>query len=134
MKFHLAIATAAVALLTAFTPAARAQQPNPQVAAEIKAFQKSLNVTPDQQKKLTAVQVKYGPKFQAISDKLRKEGGAKPTPAKIQELRKKGMALAQPLIAAQKKESEAIFTADQRAKIKVFQAKIAAKMKAGGKG
>jgi hypothetical protein len=133
LKFHLAIATIAVALLTAFTPAARAQQPNPQMAAEIQAFQKSLNVTPDQQKKLTAIQAKYGPKMQAIMDKLRKQGGAKPTPELQQKLMKQWATETKPLIEAQRKETAVIFTPAQNAKIKAFQAKMAAKMK-GGKG
>ena len=134
MKFHLAIATAAVALLTLFAPAARAQQPDPKMMAEIQAFQKSLNITPDQKAKIDAIGKKYAPKFQAIQAKLMQKGGKNPSPELKKKLFAQWATETKPLIAAQKKESEAIFTAEQRARIKAFQTKLAAKMKAGGKG
>ena len=102
--------------------------------AEIQAFQKSLGITPDQKKKLDAVGAKYRPKFQAIQAKLMQKGGKNPSPELKKKLFAEWATETKPLNEAQRKESESIFTPAQRAKIKAFQAKMAAKMKAGGKG
>ena len=71
--------------------------------------------------------------MQAIMDKLRKQGGAKPTPELQQKLMKQWAAETKPLIDAQRKETSTIFTPAQNAKIKAFQTKMMAKMQ-GGKG
>ena len=116
-------------MLTALAPASQAQNPpaNPamqKAQAEVQAFEKSLNITADQKKKLTAIQVKYSPKLKAVRDQLMKEGGPNPAPAVQQALGKKWADQTKPLFAAVRKEQNAVYTPQQLTRIKAFQAKM----------
>ncbi len=136
MKFRTLIAAVALAL-TALTPIARAQGPGAGVQQEIAAFQKSLNVTPQQKAKLEAIGKKYQPKMMAIQKKYM------PQIQKIQQSKdpnaqKQGIALfkkinaeMKPIVDAQRKEANPIFTPEQRKKIAAFESKMK-KMGAGG--
>ena len=134
LKFYLALVTAALTLLAGLAPTARAQQqPDPKAVAEIQAFEKSLKLTAAQKTKLATVGKKYAPKLQAIMEKLKKQGGTQPSQELQQKLMKQWATESGPILKAQRKEQEAVFTPAQLSKIKAFQTKMAAKMQ-GGKG
>jgi Spy/CpxP family protein refolding chaperone len=133
MTFRTVLIAVALALTT-LTPVAKAQGPSPAMQAEMAAFQKSLNITPQQKAKLEAIGKKYQPKMMAIQKKYT------PQLQKVQQandakggaaLMKKINAEVAPIMAAQRKEADPIFTPEQRAKIKAFEAKMK-KMGMGG--
>lgn len=137
MKFRTLIAAVALAL-TALTPIARAQGPaGGNMQQEYAAFQQSLNVTPQQKAKLEAIGKKYQPKVAAIQKKYMPQI-QKLQQSKDPNAQKQGMALfkkisaeMKPIVDAQRKEANPIFTPEQRKKIAAFEAKMK-KMGAGG--
>ncbi len=134
MTLRIAILAAALAL-TAFITPVRAQ--DPQVQAEVAAFQKSLGITPAQKSKLEAINKKFQPRVEALMAKFRPQQEklmkSKPTQQQMMTLRNQMMKQMQPLMDGQRKESEAILTPAQRTKVKAFEAKMRAKM-GGPKG
>jgi Spy/CpxP family protein refolding chaperone len=134
MTLRIAILAAALAL-TAFITPVRAQDPGAQ--AEIAAFQKSLNITAAQKAKFEAINKKYQPRVEALMAKFKPQQEklmkSKPTQQQMMALRSQMMKQMQPLMDGQRKESEAILTPDQRAKVKAFEAKMRAmQAKMGG--
>jgi Spy/CpxP family protein refolding chaperone len=131
MTLRIAIIAAALALTALITPV-RAQ--DPQMQAEVAAFQKSLAITPAQKTKLDAIGKKYQSKMQAVQQKYQKLAGPKPDASKQQSLMQNFQKEVKPLADAMRKESEAILTPAQRTKVKAFEAKMRAKMGGGPKG
>jgi Spy/CpxP family protein refolding chaperone len=136
MIFRVAIAALVLALST-LASEARAQGGG-KMPPEVADFQKSLNFTPDQKKKLEAIGKKYQPKMLAIQKKYEPQL-MKLRQSKDPKAQQQAMALIQkatselrPLQSAAQKESNAILTPEQRKKIEAFQAKMMAKMQPGG--
>lgn len=119
--------------LLAATAVAQETPSRPVVAAarqrvtEARAFYKTLNLTPEQQAKRKAITARYQPKLVAVLEKYSRDRTAysrsKKTKADLEKhnaVIKKMQAESGPLMTQYQKELEAIYTPEQRAKVKAY--------------
>lgn len=122
------IASFASAQETAPRPRTQATR---ELTKEVREFQKTLGLTPAQEAKRTALNEKYTPKIVAVIKKYQKERDAyqrsQKTPADLEALKKtmvKMKAESTPLTTQYQKELDAVYTPEQRAKLKAFSEKL----------
>ena len=102
-----------------------------ELTKEVREFQKTLGLTLAQEAKRTALNEKYTPKIVAVIKKYQKERDAyqrsQKTPADLEALKKtmaKMKAESTPLTTQYQKELDAVYTPEQRAKLKAFSEKL----------
>jgi Spy/CpxP family protein refolding chaperone len=123
-----AAAVAVGAFLTATS--APAQTPGlPQSQAE---FEKQINLTADQKKKIEGIGKKYQPKMMAIQKKYEPE--ARKLQQQLMALQQKANAEIKPVADQYQKEVDAILTPTQREKIKQIRAQIMQRGQPGAPG
>lgn len=97
------------------------------VSDPLEALHRSLGVTPEQSRRLKAIDDKYRPRLEAIAaryrplqDKLSKQKGAAARKRR-EALIVRSMQAMQEVMAAYRKESDAVFTKEQLQQMKAFQ-------------
>lgn len=119
-----ACGAAALLLLATQAPAQTPTMPRSQAE-----FEQMIGLTPDQKKKMEAVNKKYQPQMQAIQKKYQPQFEA--LQKQMAALQQKAQKEAQPVMTKQKTEIEAILTPAQRKKIQDFEA-MARQQQGGG--
>ena len=108
-------------------PARPALQGTRQLTQDVRAFYKTLHLTPEQEAKRKTINDKYRPKLVAVLEKYRKDRDAyssskktKADLAKHKQVLKKITSESAPLRAQYQKELDSVYTQEQRTKLKTF--------------